>query len=46
MGVGGYETIRFSRMGIGHITGVDPDEFEVSNINRQMIALSIEIHLQ
>lgn len=39
-GVGGYEAILFSRMGIGHITGVDPDEFEVSNINRQMLALS------
>ena len=39
-GVGGYEAILFSRMGIGHITGVDPDEFEISNINRQMLALS------
>jgi molybdopterin/thiamine biosynthesis adenylyltransferase len=30
----------FSRMGIGHLTGVDPDVFEISNINRQMLATS------
>jgi tRNA A37 threonylcarbamoyladenosine dehydratase len=43
-GVGGYEAILFffffSRMGIGHLTGVDPDVFEISNINRQMLATS------
>lgn len=39
-GVGGYEVILCARMGIGHISGVDPDEFEISNINRQMLALS------
>lgn len=39
-GVGGYEAILFSRMGIGHLTGVDPDVFEISNINRQMLASS------
>lgn len=39
-GVGGYEAILFARMGVGHISGVDPDEFEISNINRQMLALS------
>lgn len=39
-GVGGYEAILCARMGIGHISGVDPDEFEISNINRQMLALS------
>ncbi|QDX95402.1 molybdopterin biosynthesis protein MoeB [Brevibacillus laterosporus] len=39
-GVGGYEVILCARMGLGHITGVDPDEFEVSNINRQMLATS------
>lgn len=37
-GVGGYEVILCARMGLGHITGVDPDEFEVSNINRQMLS--------
>lgn len=39
-GVGGYEAILFARMGVGHISGVDPDEFEISNINRQMLAQS------
>nr|WP_295970136.1 ThiF family adenylyltransferase [uncultured Bacillus sp.] len=39
-GVGGYEAILFARMGVGHISGVDPDEFEISNINRQMLAVS------
>lgn len=39
-GVGGYEAILFARMGIGNISGVDPDEFEASNINRQMLAVT------
>ncbi|MED2002183.1 ThiF family adenylyltransferase [Brevibacillus laterosporus] len=38
LGGGGYEVILCARMGLGHITGVDPDEFEVSNINRQMLS--------
>ncbi len=42
-GVGGYEAILCARMGIGHVTGVDPDEFEISNINRQMLASSRQI---
>lgn len=37
-GVGGLEAILCARAGIGHISGVDPDTFEVSNINRQMLA--------
>lgn len=37
-GVGGIQAILSARMGIGMITGVDPDEFEVSNLNRQMLA--------
>lgn len=37
-GVGGYESILCARMGIGSVTGVDFDSFEVSNINRQMLA--------
>ncbi len=37
-GVGGLEAILCARSGIGHISGVDPDIFEVSNINRQMLA--------
>lgn len=37
-GVGGYEAILCARMGIGHLTCVDKDTFDVSNINRQMLA--------
>ncbi|MGA8942881.1 MAG: ThiF family adenylyltransferase [Thermoactinomyces sp.] len=37
-GVGGVQAILAARMGIGHITGVDPDKFEISNMNRQMLA--------
>ncbi|MFT4694266.1 MAG: molybdopterin/thiamine biosynthesis adenylyltransferase [Francisella sp.] len=39
-GVGGMEAILCARSGIGHISGVDPDIFELSNINRQMIAMT------
>ncbi|MFA6036877.1 MAG: ThiF family adenylyltransferase [Legionellales bacterium] len=37
-GVGGLEAMLAARHGVGHITGVDPDTFETSNINRQMFA--------
>ncbi len=37
-GVGGYEAILCARMGIGRVTGIDMDSYEVSNINRQMLA--------
>lgn len=37
-GVGGVQAILCARMGVGHVTGVDPDEFEISNLNRQMVA--------
>jgi molybdopterin/thiamine biosynthesis adenylyltransferase len=37
-GVGGMDAILCARAGIGCITGVDPDIFEISNINRQMLA--------
>jgi molybdopterin/thiamine biosynthesis adenylyltransferase len=39
-GVGGLEAILAARHGVGHITGVDPDIFETSNINRQMFAFT------
>jgi molybdopterin/thiamine biosynthesis adenylyltransferase len=39
-GVGGMEAILCARTGIGHISGVDPDIFELSNTNRQMLAMS------
>jgi len=37
-GVGGYEAILCARMGLGSITGIDIDSFDISNINRQMLA--------
>ncbi|WP_186647764.1 HesA/MoeB/ThiF family protein [Fluviispira vulneris] len=37
-GVGGMEAILCARAGIGSLSGVDPDTFEISNINRQMLA--------
>ncbi|KEI35735.1 HesA/MoeB/ThiF family protein [Francisella sp. W12-1067] len=42
-GVGGMQAILCARSGIGHINGVDPDIFELSNINRQMIAMTSTI---
>ncbi len=39
-GVGGMESILLTRSGVGHISGVDPDIFELSNTNRQMMAMS------
>jgi len=39
-GVGGYEAILCARMGIGSVTGIDLDRFDVSNINRQMLSSS------
>ena len=38
-GVGGMEAVLAARLGVGAITGVDPDVFEVSNLNRQAFAL-------
>ncbi len=43
-GVGGMESILCARSGIGHISGVDPDIFETSNINRQMLAMVSSLH--
>src|SRR3990167_6853273 len=42
-GVGGMEAILCARAGVGHISGVDPDSFEISNINRQMLATTTSI---
>ncbi len=39
-GVGSYVTEALARCGIGHITIVDKDIVDVTNINRQLIALS------
>ncbi|SDX21775.1 ThiF family protein [Marininema mesophilum] len=37
-GVGGITLIMLARMGIGHIHVIDRDQFEASNINRQMLS--------
>ncbi len=37
-GVGGITLISLARMGLGHLTIIDGDKFEDSNINRQMLA--------
>ena len=34
-GVGGIHLLTLARLGIGHFTIADPDEFEVANFNRQ-----------
>ena len=41
--VGGYALEAIARAGIGHITVVDFDVFEESNINRQILALTSTI---
>lgn len=38
-GVGGYVVEALARAGVGHLTLVDKDEVDVTNINRQVIAL-------
>jgi molybdopterin/thiamine biosynthesis adenylyltransferase len=37
-GVGGLDAVLCARSGVGHVSGFDPDTFEVSNINRQILA--------
>ncbi len=37
-GLGGHVLEQMARMGAGHITGVDPDVFEPSNLNRQLLS--------
>ena len=39
-GVGGYVCEMLGRSGIGHFVLVDKDQVDVTNINRQIIALS------
>ena len=37
-GVGGMTLIQLARMGVGSLHVIDPDVFEASNINRQMLS--------
>ena len=41
--VGGYALEAIARAGVGHIILVDFDEFDETNINRQILALSSTI---
>ena len=42
-GVGGYTAECLARAGIGHITLVDSDKVDITNINRQILALNSTI---
>ena len=42
-GVGGYTAECLARAGVGHITIVDADKVDITNINRQILALSSTI---
>ncbi len=37
-GLGGYAVMQLGRLGVGHITAVDGDVFEESNLNRQLFS--------
>ncbi len=37
-GLGGHVLDQLARCGVGHVTGVDPDVFDESNLNRQLLA--------
>ncbi len=42
-GLGGYILEFLGRLGIGHLTAVDGDVIEISNLNRQILALETNI---
>ena len=42
-GVGGYTAECLARAGVGHITLVDSDKVDITNLNRQILTLSSNI---
>ena len=42
-GLGGYIIEMLGRLGIGHITAIDSDVFEVTNLNRQLLSDEVSI---
>ena len=42
-GIGGFVVEGLARLGVGHIVLVDPDVFEESNLNRQIISSEINL---
>lgn len=42
-GLGGYIIEMLGRLGIGYITAVDSDQFETSNLNRQLLSDEVSI---
>lgn len=42
-GLGGYVIEEMARLGVGHITAIDPDVFEEHNLNRQLLATISDI---
>lgn len=43
-GVGGIALILLARMGVGQLHVIDPDVFEASNLNRQMLSTLSRLH--
>ncbi len=39
-GLGGHALEQLARLGIGHLTAIDSDRFEESNLNRQLLAMT------
>ena len=44
-GLGGAVTEMLARIGVGHLTLVDGDQFDVSNLNRQLLSTEADIGL-
>jgi len=42
-GLGGHVLESLARVGIGRIVGIDPDTFDESNLNRQLLALTTNL---